>query len=300
MVQGPSPDIWIFFTLITITALFLIIGFVGIYRGESEQTLPRYIPEYVDELAQEERIKQELQIAKRVQTSFLPVETPNIGGYDVAGTCHPANETGGDYYDFIQLDDHRMAVVVGDVSGKGIQAAFYMTFIKGVVHSLCREVDDPAELLCKANSLFYDNARRGTFISMVYGILDTQKKTFRFARGGHNPILFKRAREEQVEELIPQGLALGMTRTEHFREKVECVELSLQTDDLLLLYTDGLVEMIDARGSFYGLDRVKYILRKRAKGTSLNMVNALNNDVYRFMGDEPQHDDLTMVSIKVG
>jgi hypothetical protein len=300
IVQGPSEDIWVFVTLIGITGLFLVMGFIGLIRGETEQSLPRYIPEYVDELAQEERIKQELQIAKRVQTSFLPVETPNINGFDVAGTCHPANETGGDYYDFIQLDDHRMAVVIGDVSGKGIQAAFYMTFIKGVLHSLCREVENPAELLCKANTLFYENARKGTFISMVYGILDTHKKTFTFARGGHNPILLKRAGQENVEELIPRGLALGMTTTHQFEERVEFVELQLQTDDVILLYTDGLVEMIDSEGKFYGLNRVKYIMKKRAKGTSLNMVNALNNDVYRFMGDQPQHDDLTLVSIKVG
>ncbi|MDZ7695106.1 MAG: PP2C family serine/threonine-protein phosphatase [Balneolaceae bacterium] len=129
----------------------------------------------------------------------------------MAAICKPAYETGGDYYDFIQLDDHRIAVAIGDVSGKGIQAAFYMTFTKGILHTLCRETESPAEVLKKANRLFYENARRGTFISLIYGIVDLRKKTFRFARAGHNPILHYAAQSQTMDLLQPSGIGLGLT-----------------------------------------------------------------------------------------
>ena len=125
------------------------------------------MPSYIQELAQEERMKGELEIAYEVQASFLPRRMPMVEGLDLAAMCLPALEIGGDYYDFVELEKGRLAVVIGDVSGKGIQAAFYMTLVKGFFQTLCRMIDSPAELLRRLNVLFCENVPRGTFISMI-------------------------------------------------------------------------------------------------------------------------------------
>ncbi len=250
-------------------------------------------------MAQEQRIKQELQIAREVQQSFLPVKTPEFEQLELAAICKPAFETGGDYYDFVRLDEHRVAVLVGDVSGKGIQAAFYMTFVKGVIHSLCREIDSPAEVLKKTNYLFCQNAPRGTFISLVYGIIDVRKKTFRFARAGHNPILRVSANNGEVEELRPKGIGIGLSRDGSFEKHIDEVELSLCENDLLVLYTDGIVEALNEQGKFYGTKKLNNIVNSSKSGSAQNVLVSLSEDVRSFIGNAKQHDDMTAVVMKM-
>src|SRR5699024_7959502 len=125
-------------------------------------------------------------------------------------------------------------------------------FIKGILHSLCREVESPAELLKKANRLFCENAPRGVFISLVYGIIDLQKHEFRFARAGHNPILHLNDAAEQITELKPRGIGVGLDAGEAFDCNIEELTLSLEKHDQLILYTDGIVEAMNANQVFYG------------------------------------------------
>lgn len=294
-----SPDLYVFITYIVF--LIFIVGWAvfSIVKGKDEQSLPSYVPEYVEELAQEERIKQELQIARQVQQSFLPAKTPDIEGLDIAALCQPAYETGGDYYDFIQLDDRRIALTIGDVSGKGIQAAFYMTFTKGIIHSLCRETDSPAELLIKANRLFCDNASKGTFISLIYGILDLESNTFTFARAGHNPILHLKSNKGELSELQPSGLGLGLTRNSSFDDNINEVKLNLEEGDLLVLYTDGIVEALNETHQFYGGNRLLKRLKNQKAKTSQEILDVLSKDVISFIGSAKQHDDMTIMVVKM-
>lgn len=294
-----SPDMYVSITYLVLMLFLIAWAVLSILKGKEEQSLPRYVPEYVEELAQEERIKQELQIAREVQNSFLPTETPDLEGLDIAALCQPAYETGGDYYDFIQLDDHRVALTIGDVSGKGIQAAFYMTFTKGILHSLCRETDSPAELLKKANRLFCDNARKGTFISLVYGIIDLQEKTFTFSRAGHNPILHLQAKNGKLNELQPNGLGLGLTRNASFDDNIKEVQLDLEEGDLLVLYTDGIVEALNETHHFYGGNRLLEQLKKQRNKTSREILDVLSEDVSAFIGSAKQHDDMTIMVVKM-
>ncbi|MFH5883394.1 PP2C family protein-serine/threonine phosphatase [Halalkalibaculum sp. DA3122] len=298
MMEG-SPDFYVF--LFYLVFLFLATGggVFSILKGEEGRALPDFVPEYVEELAQEERIKQELQIARDVQQSFLPVGTPAIDMLDLAAICKPAYETGGDYYDFIQLDDHRLGVAIGDVSGKGIQAAFYMTFTKGILHTLCRETESPAEVLKKANKLFYDNARRGTFISLIYGIVDTRQKTFSFARAGHNPILHYAAEKKTINLLQPSGLGLGLTISDSFDNNIQEATLELSAGDLLVLYTDGVVESLNTAHQFYGTGRLQKLLGNSAKKQAPEILSDLVSDVDTFSGKARQHDDMTVMVIKL-
>lgn len=294
-----SPDTYVFVSYILLLLFIISWAIFSILKGKEEQALPDYVPEYVEELAQEERIKQELQIAREVQQSFLPVQTPDMKGLDIAALCQPAYETGGDYYDFIQLDDHRVALTIGDVSGKGIQAAFYMTFTKGILHSLCHETDSPAELLKKTNRLFCDNAGKGTFISLVYGIIDLERRTFIFARAGHNPILYMNGQNGKVKELQPSGLGIGLTKEAPFDNNIKEVKLTLGDDDLLILYTDGIVEALNTSRQFYGEDRLAMLLTDKKDKTSKEILDLLSEDVKQFTGTAKQHDDMTIMVIKL-
>jgi serine phosphatase RsbU (regulator of sigma subunit) len=281
--------------------LLLIIGWAifSIVKGKEKQALPEYVPEYVEELAQEQRIKQELQIARQVQQSFLPAQKPDMKGLDIAAICQPAYETGGDYYDFIQLDDHRVAVAIGDVSGKSIQAAFYMTFVKGILHSLCRETDSPQDLLKKANRLFFDNARKGTFISLIYGIIDLEEQTFVFARAGHNPILYMKHKTGEVKQLQPNGLGIGLTREIAFDKNIKEVKLNLAEGDFLVLYTDGIIEALNEAHKFYGDNRLTKLLKDQKENSSQEILDHITKDVTRFIGTAKQHDDMTVMVIKM-
>ncbi|NGP87715.1 PP2C family protein-serine/threonine phosphatase [Fodinibius halophilus] len=298
-VTANSPDLYVFIVFCGFLVFNIVAGMIFVTKGEERQSLPRFVPEYVEELAQEERIKQELEIAREVQQSFLPVQTPEFENLDLAAMCKPAYETGGDYYDFVKLGDHRLAVTIGDVSGKGIQAAFYMTFIKGILHSLCREIDSPAEVLKKTNRLFYDNAPRGTFISLVYGIVDMKKNTFHFARAGHNPIIRINAENHDIKELRPRGIGIGLTKGASFDDNIEELELELGKEDLLVLYTDGIVEALNEGHKFYGTLRLNNILVEHKKRSARDLLEVLSGDIYTYIGEAKQHDDMTMVIIKL-
>ncbi|MEL7833749.1 PP2C family protein-serine/threonine phosphatase [Fodinibius sp. Rm-B-1B1-1] len=293
-----SPDLYIFLILCGFLGFNIVAGILFLTKGVTQQSLSEYVPDYVEALAQEERIKQELQIAREVQQSFLPTRKPHFQGLDMAAICKPAYETGGDYYDFIRLDDHRIAITIGDVSGKGFQAAFYMTFIKGILHSLCREIDSPAEILKKVNRLFYDNAQRGTFISLVYGIIDLQKQTFTFARAGHNPILKVGSNGLGIEELKPSGIGIGLSR-DSFDEHIEEVSVSLSDNELLILYTDGIVEALNEHHKFYGSERFNKMVSENAKKSAKQILDLLAHDVHSFIGDAKQHDDMTIMVMKL-
>ena len=298
-VVGGSLDEYIFILFLGLIAFLMIIGFVAMSRGKDEKVLSDYVPEYVEELAQEERIKQELQIAREVQQSFLPLRTPEFDHLELAAICQPAYETGGDYYDFIQLDKDKVAVTIGDVSGKGIQAAFYMTFIKGILHSLCRESESPAEILKKTNRLFCDNAPRGIFISLIYGIIDLKNGIFHFARAGHNPILKMNTRGEVVEELQPKGIGIGLTKSEVFDKNIEEVKLEFSDDDVLVLYTDGIVEALNENHTSYGTHRLNNLLKKNKDMSAPEILQELSRDVSTYIGEAKQHDDMTMMIIKL-
>ena len=201
----------------TISGYYLVVFFIllagwfitGLFTKDKIIDFDSITPAFVKNITERQRMQRELEIARDVQMSFLPVKEPEFKGLDIAAKCLPALEVGGDYYDFVLLDENRFGVIIGDVSGKGTQAAFYMTLTKGFVKALSRTVSSPSEFLIKINELFYENVERGTFISMIYGIFDIKERTLTFARAGHNPVLARHSGKENLEMLNPVGLALA-------------------------------------------------------------------------------------------
>lgn len=296
LIEG-SPDVSIFYLFALFNIILLGVGVYFIFKGSEQDELPDYIPEYMEDLAKEQQVRQELAIARQVQKTFLPNTTPEIPGFDISAICDPALDTGGDYYDVICLDEYRAAVAIGDVSGKGIRAAFYMTFAKGVIHSLSTILDSPKALMSTANELFNNNATRGTFISMIYGVLDIRDKTFTYVRAGHNPMLYKKANKE-ISWPQPKGVAIGMAKGNVFENACEEVTVKLAEGDVLVLYTDGVTEAQNKEGEFYGEDRLEQLLREENTQSSKELRNLIANDVRSFVGDCTQYDDMTLVVIK--
>jgi hypothetical protein len=292
-----SPDENLFYIFTTLVFGIFVLGFYFVTKGSEKKDLPDYVPTYIEDQAKGQRLDQELEIAQAVQKTFLPSRVEQLPGIDIAGICEPAQETGGDYYDMISLGKNRMAIAIGDVSGKGIQAAFYMTFVKGVLHSLSALILSPLELLNQLNRLFKENATRGTFVSMIYGILEADKRELTFARAGHNPMLIVRANGD-TDWLLSKGIGIGVTSSLLFMKGTEEAVLKLNEGDVAVLYTDGITEMMNISNQFYGEERLERVVKGVRKGASSSILNIIISDVKEFKGVAKQHDDMTLVVIK--
>jgi len=297
-VMSASPDASIFYATSALLVAFLAIGITGIFKGKPINELPKYVPDYITDMARDERIKQELQIARKVQESFLPGKTPEIPGLDIAAICIPAYETGGDYYDFINIRNGHIAVTIGDVSGKGIEAAFYMTFIKGILHALCAEQESTIDVLANTNRLFRQNAQPGTFISMIFGILNPADSTFKFSRAGHNPLLFYNSETEKIEEYVPEGIGVGMTGDELFRKHISESTIKMKSGDMIVLFTDGIVEATSHQETFYGDERLHKMIKINKNLSAKKIIKKLMDDLKNFGQSSSQHDDMTILIIK--
>lgn len=277
----------------------LILGFVGVASKRTGQQVITYVPEYVTEMAGHERVKTELEIAHQVQSFFLPRKMPEVKGLDIAGMCLSATEVGGDYYDFITLEKDRLAFVLGDVSGKGIQAAFFMTLVKGIVQTLSRQSLSPADVMRKLNHLFCQNAPAGTFISVIYGVVDPINKTFTFARAGHNPAILYRAETGQAEALRPKGMAIGFSDSSKFDDNIEEVVVDLKNGDALVFYTDGFSEAMNRSRDLYGDDRLVEKMTHIGKHGASAILRLMTEDVHHFIEGMGRTDDMTMAVLKL-
>ncbi|UCE04561.1 MAG: PP2C family protein-serine/threonine phosphatase [bacterium] len=286
-------SMWIIFGII------ILLGIIGYHRKVDIRAIQRYIPSYIIRREERERIQREFEIARRVQFSFLPREKPKLKGIDLASICIPAMEVGGDYYDFIELDDNRLGVVIGDVSGKGISAAFHMTLTKGFLKSQAKSGLSPREIMINLNELFYENVERGTFISMIYGIFDLNSRTFTFARAGHNPLLIQKGMDEKVEILCPKGLALGLEKGILFERVIEEYTIGIQSNDIFVFYTDGFSEAMNNKKEEFGEDRLQKLLQKNSLPSAEHIINHIKTEIINFVGDAPQHDDMTMLVVKI-
>lgn len=294
-----TPDFWNLIVLAAVPAIILLTGIRGIKSNTTSEELPDYIPSYLIELANRERMERELEIARQVQLSFLPEKTPVFAGIQLSADCHPASEVGGDYYDFLPTSDGRLGLVIGDVSGKGIQAAFYMTLIKGFTQSLSDEITDPGAFLRTVNKLFYRNAKRGTFISMIYGVLDIEKKKFRFSRAGHNPLILVREADKSAEMISSSGMAIGFINDQRFEESLNDVEIDLHPGDMIIMYTDGYTEAMNTAKELYSEDRLLDVIRINAGCSAEEMLTHINKDVSTFTGGSSQSDDMTIIIAKI-
>ena len=251
-----------------------------------------------EEQIEKERLSRELAIAKEVQHKLLPQRLPSLEGLTLAASSVSAQEVGGDYYDFVRLDDNRLSFIVADVSGKGTSAAFYMAEMQGVFQSVSHIAPDPRDFLTHANRALASSLDRNVFISVIYGVLDLQKEEMMLARAGHCPAATINLTGD-ARFLRSQGLGLGLDRGALFRKTlaVECI--SLQPGDVYVLYTDGLVESRGPTGEEYGYDRLLQSVSAHRHEDAPDLHTALLTDLDRFLGGQRLYDDdMTLVVLK--
>ncbi|RMF62269.1 MAG: hypothetical protein D6743_12305 [Calditrichaeota bacterium] len=258
-----------------------------------------YVPEYVSRIAERERFLKELEIARTVQQRFLPQVVPSVPALDIACICRPAMEVGGDYYDFIQRDNRTLGIVIGDVSGKGVSAAFYMTMVKGIIKTLVKSTAAPKQMLTEMNTIFYENAPRNVFISVAYGLFDFQNRTLTFARAGHNPIIIHKSTLKRPEMLNSRGMAIGLERGDLFSTTIEEVCLPLERGDTFVFFTDGVSESANRRGEEFGEERLQSIISEHPDASAQSLLDEITREVSHFALGKRQHDDITMVVVRV-
>jgi serine phosphatase RsbU (regulator of sigma subunit) len=278
----------------------LFIGsLVAQFRKKEITDFESITPAFVRHITERQRLQQELEIARQVQMSFLPKENPQVPGLDIDSRCVPAHEVGGDYYDFVRLGPKKLVVAIGDVSGKGTQAAFYMTLAKGFLRALSDPKGAVSNVLIQMNKLFYENVERGSFISMVYGLFDAGAKKLRLTRAGHNPIYVWNARKQKLEVIQPNGLALGLEDGKQFGKTIQEVQIPFAKGDCFLFYTDGFTEAMNGKQEEYGEDRFMESVRRHMGRPSADIVEGVLSDVKAFIGKAKQHDDMTIVVVRV-
>jgi sigma-B regulation protein RsbU (phosphoserine phosphatase) len=268
--------------------------------AESYNLMARGIEDLLQQRAEKERLEEELRIARQIQMSLLPAQGAiSLPGVRIAALCLPAAEVGGDYYDLLPLSDTRMGVLIADVSGKGTSAALYMAELKGLVLSLSRIYESPAQLLCEANQILSANMDSRTFITMTYAVVDTAARTMRYARAGHNPILHLEKAGGRTRVLTPQGLGLGIDRGDRFGKILEEAQVALAPGDSFLFFTDGLSEAMNTKAELFGEQRLRDILEQSDALGSEELKERILGEIRSFVGEAAQHDDMTMVILKV-
>jgi serine phosphatase RsbU (regulator of sigma subunit) len=276
----------------------LLVGLIGGWRGEEFQYTPEDEPAHVRRIKERVRMQKELEIARRVQLHLLPKENPRISGFDIAGACLPALEVGGDYYDFVDLNDGKLGIAVGDVSGKGVPAAIYMTLTKGILQSHAEEDSSPKHVLSKVNHLMYRTIERSWYVSMFYAVLDNKRRVLKFARAGHNPAIVFSSGQSETRLLQTAGIGLGLEKGDLFTKTLVEGELQLAAGDTLVFYTDGFTEAMNNDLEEFGSDRFLDLLHRFNNGSAAQVVQHAFDEVRKFAGDHPQHDDMTMVVLK--
>jgi phosphoserine phosphatase RsbU/P len=252
----------------------------------------------MEEAFQNERYKEELKIARAVQKSLLPQMLEQDASYEISSFAESADEVGGDYYDTLRISDHKVALIIADVSGKGTTAAFHMSQMKGIFHSLAQNDPEPNEFMERANRALTFCLERGSFISASFFVIHTQQRKIRYSRAGHCPVLYHRAADNTTAYLKDRGAALGMVRTKEYCRLVETREISYGSGDIMFLYTDGITEAKNSKGDEFGYERLAQALREVTGKSAEEIEKYIIDRLYEFSGSKEINDDYTSMTIK--
>jgi serine phosphatase RsbU (regulator of sigma subunit) len=252
----------------------------------------------MDEAIATERLKIDFEIAKRVQNSLIPDSLPEVDWLETSVHFELAQEVGGDYYDFI-LKNGSAVLMVGDVSGKGISAAFHVAELKGILSSLKEYLLNPHEFMPRLNDAVKDCFQRGIFLTLTYCRVDQNPARITYARAGHCPTLFYKASTKKAVYIEDKGLGLGIAENNIFNTELTIGSQDYQEGDILVLYSDGLPEARNLRTmEEYGYDRLKEILQQIGSLSVDQIQQAILRDVHSFLQGAIVQDDFTLMILK--
>lgn len=252
----------------------------------------------MEEALQNERYKEELKIAKTVQKSLLPAVLEKDDDFDIAAFSESADEVGGDYYDTLRTNEDAVSLIVADVSGKGTTAAFHMSQMKGIFHSLAQDWIEPDDFMRRANQALVYCLERGSFISATFFVINTKAKKVQYSRAGHCPVLYYHAHKNAAEYLKDKGIALGMVRNKSYSNFIQANEFEYRSGDIMVLYTDGITEAKDKKGEEFGYGRLTEVLLEVKDQAPRQIQEQLINRLYEFSGTRNINDDYTTMIVK--
>jgi serine phosphatase RsbU (regulator of sigma subunit) len=245
-----------------------------------------------------ERMAKELEIARHVQESLLPKHNPNIPGFDISGICIPAKEVGGDYFDYLINDKNKLGIVIGDVSGKGVPAAIYMTLAKGIIQSHTNGDISPNEILVKVNNFMYQSIEPAAFVTLIFGLLNSDTGHLEIVRAGHNPAIHYSNSERKFAFVNPNGIGIALESGKIFQDQIVSQSIYLHSGDWMIFYTDGITEAMNDGLEEYGEERLTEVIQKNILMSAKEMISAVLDDIHRFTQHSEQNDDMTMIAIR--
>jgi serine phosphatase RsbU (regulator of sigma subunit)/predicted ester cyclase len=250
-----------------------------------------FLEEIEQQTRERERVEQELQVAQRIQQASLPKEVPTLEGWRITPYYQPAREVGGDFYDFFELDDGQLGVVVGDATGKGVPAALMMSTTCGMLRAVALSVDSPGEVLERVNEALCARIPANMFVTCFYAILEPESGRLLYANAGHDLPYLRQS--GGAEELRARGMPLGLMPGMGYEEN----EATLEPGDITLFYSDGLVEAHNPQREMFGFPRLKRLIARHAEKEPL--VSLLTEELYSFTGSRwEQEDDITLVALQ--
>jgi len=244
------------------------------------------------------RIDNDLDAARRIQTSLLPKALPRVEGVELAAFNYPALEIGGDYYDFIEVDDTHLGIAIADVSGKGTGGAIMMSVCRSVIRAHAPRHLSPAQVLKLVNQVLSRDVSEDMFISVLYMVLNTATRELVVARAGHErPIVS--TEQGGLTILDSPGVAIGISDTPTFERVLEEVTVSLKPGDVIVAYTDGVTEAMNVRDEEWGLDNLLDAIRVASREGANSVLNNVRQRMERFVGNRQQYDDMTLLALHV-
>jgi sigma-B regulation protein RsbU (phosphoserine phosphatase) len=246
-----------------------------------------------EQLIEKKRLEGQLEVARQVQLELLPPNDPHLPGYDISAYNFPTEEVSGDYYDWVAIYDDQIAIVIADVSGKGVPAALLMAFLRASLRAATHVGYATHISMAKVNYLLWESIERNQFVTAFYGILDAANRTLSYSNAGHNPPLL--INEKGEPRFIERGgLPLGMFRDTRYYEYF----LSLEPGEMLVLYTDGATEALNPAGEEFGRDRLAEVVKAGLSLTAREVVASLEREVLKWTDGVGATDDVTFFVIK--
>lgn len=245
------------------------------------------------QILEKKKLEEQMQIAKDVQLNLLPAQPPEIEGYDIAGICIPTYEIGGDYYDYIQLDENNYAIIIADVSGDGIPAALIMAAFRAILRNQLKLIQEPAEIMNLLNEQIPEVSRKRDFITAFYGKLNFLEHKFTYTNCGHNPPVIIRS-DGQIEFLDTGGPSLNIVREANF----DSYSVNLAPGDQIIFYTDGVTEIFNRDLTEYGFERLQKVILDSKDSTAGEIINKIVESTKKFSGNKLYKDDFTLVVLK--
>ncbi|MCG8608467.1 SpoIIE family protein phosphatase [bacterium] len=265
---------------------------LAIIASQSAQTIEN-ARLYAEE-KQLKRYEHELDLSRKIQHGLIPKTVPENDGIEVASYFQPAHKVGGDYFDYFELSENRLGIVMADVSGHGPAAALVMTMVKGIIHAMTVEFDSPDLILAEINSILDRIGPKDMFVTMVFMVIDSAQKKIQFSNAGHNPILHYDHRAERCAMVELMGPALSITSLSKYGLK----EIALNTGDVILIYTDGVTEAFNPEGQMFQESRLSQAVQGSGQNTAESVIERVRLSLDEFTSEAPQSDDIAIIAVK--